>query len=244
MAQKSSPNAIQAWTSGIVINLVSSVIALAIGALVAYFEHRGSAWVKPILFGMVGWLLTFSAFAMVRWTRSLPAKVELVSHENVERFVRLWLDNYGQTVQKTPNAEDHFRYLVTTTGGKKITIKHRHDFPEYLTFTALMTFTEEQKKLAQGLSQDDQNRAIIDLRLEFIHALVGLDVNVSFLEGITAFIEIPITRTLSQSEFIKTLWRIEAVINAFLAVNGLTEIRLRAEGKLPAAKVEQVDGSL
>lgn len=233
MAKHTSSQAVSAWTSGIVINLVSTLIALAVGSLVAYFEHRGSAWIKPILFGMVGWLLTFSAIALARWVRLLPAKVELVSQENIERLARLWLDNYGLAVQKMPNRDNYFQYLVTTTGNKKITVKHRRDFPEYLTFTALMTFTDQQKKLAALISTDDQIRAMIDLRQEFTHALVGLEASANFLDGLTAFVELPITRTLSQSEFMKTLWRIEAVINSFFAVNTLTEIRLRSEGKLP-----------
>jgi hypothetical protein len=233
MAKQTSSQAVSAWTNGIVINLVSTLIALAIGTLVAYFEHRGSAWVKPVLFGMIGWLLTFSAIALGRWAHLLPAKVELVSQENVERLGRLWLDNYGLAVQKQANANNYFQYLVTTTGGKKITVKHRRDFPDYLTFTALMTFTDEQKKLAAGLSTDDQVRAMIDLRQEFTHALVGLEATTNFLDGLTAFVELPISRTLSQSEFMKTLWRMEAVINSFFAVNALTEIRLRSEDKLP-----------
>jgi hypothetical protein len=233
MGKTPSSNAFSVWTSGIVINLVSSLIALAIGATVAYFEHKGSAWVRPILFGMVGWLMTFSAIALIRWTRLIPAKVEVVTHENVERFIRLWFDNYGLTVQKIHDASDHFQYLVTTIGGKKITVKRRCDFGEYLTFTTLMTFTDEQKKLAGSLTKDDQHRAIIDLRMEFSHALVGFKPKENFLDGVTAFIELPITRTLSQSQFMTNLWRMEAVIDGFLAVNSLTEIRLRAEGKLP-----------
>ncbi len=50
--------------------------------------------------------------------------------------------------------------------------------------------------------------------------------------GFSLFKEVPITRSLTESGFISALWQIEAAINSVMAVNLLTEIQLKSEGKL------------
>jgi len=166
-----------------------------------------------------------------RVSRLVPTRVTVISTDNIEQFIREWLDRYNLTVQRTAPPEDNFHFLITTIGGTKITVKSRKAFGEYLTFTGLITFTDEQKREISTLSETDKQRAVAAIRLEVARAVIGMT-PLTVENGFTLFKEVPITRFLTEAEFINTLWRVEATINSVLAVNLLTEIQLKNEGKL------------
>src|SRR5271154_39065 len=87
------------WTSGLWINLISNLISLAVGGLVTYLQHDGSAWVKPLLFGASAWLITFISLLAIRFMRRMPPRVEPITYDNVGRTVRDWMDDLNLTVK-------------------------------------------------------------------------------------------------------------------------------------------------
>jgi hypothetical protein len=124
------------WINGIVVNLVSSLIAFSVGGVITYLEKAGSVWVKPITFGILTWLLVFTLFYLFRLGLRLPARTSFITDDNLEESVREWMDRYNLTVQRFNDPGLHFSFVVTTLGGKRIAIKRRIDFPEYITFSA------------------------------------------------------------------------------------------------------------
>lgn len=221
------------WISGIAVNLVSSLIAFAVGGTVTYFEKAGSVWVKPITFGMLTWLLVSALFYLFRLGLRLPVKADLITDENLEEHVREWMDRYNLTVQRFNDPALYFSFVVTTLGDKKIAIKRRINFPEYITFSADMAALNAAEKAAfDGLSTDDRMRAMAEVRLELTHAVVGLVIPETMADGYSVFRQLPVTGTLTESQFIREIWGIEAVVNSIIVVNNLTQIRLRSEGKI------------
>lgn len=221
------------WISGVAINLLSSLIAFAVGGVVTYFEKAGSVWVKPLTFGLLTWLLVSTLFYLFRLGLRLPAKTNLITDDNLEKHLREWMDRYNLTVQRFNDPGLHFSFVVTTIGGRKIAIKRRIDFPEYVTFSAdMQALDAEARAIFDGLSADDRIRAMAEVRLEISHAVVGLSIPKTMPDGYSLFRQLPITHALTEAQFIREIWRLEAVVNSIMAVNGLTEIRLRAEGKI------------
>lgn len=225
------------WISGIVINLVSSVIAFSVGVVVTYLEKAGSVWVKPITFGILTWLLVFTLFYLFRLGLRLPARTSLITDDNLEEFVREWMDRYNLTVQRFNDPGLHFSFVVTTLGGKRIAIKRRIDFPEYVTFSADMAaLNAEERAVFDGISEGDRIRAMSEMRLELTRAVVGLSIPKTMPDGYSVFRQLPITGALTESQFIREVWGIEAVVNSIIVINGLTDIRLRSEGKISEKK--------
>lgn len=219
------------------INLVSSLIALIVGSLVAYFEHEGSLWVKPLLFGFLAWVMIFGAILLYRIAGTVPPKVDAVTDENLGSLVRDWFDRYNLTVKRLNDSEAHFSYIVTTPGGKKVTVKRRKANPEYISFSGDMAALKAEGRAAfDALSADEQLRCTTEVKLELSRAVVGLNIPKSIPDGFSVFRELPVTRALTEAQFISEIWFIEAVVNSIIAVNGLTEIRLRAEGKVTTTK--------
>ena len=227
----------RSWISGIVVNLISSLIAFSVGGVVTYLEKAGSVWVKPITFGMLTWLLVFTLFYLFRLGLRLPTRTSLITDDNLEEFVREWMDRYNLTVQRFSDPALHFSFIATTLGGKRITIKRRIDFPEYVTFSADMApLNAEERAAFDGIPEDDKIRALSEVRLELTRAVVGLSIPKTMPDGYSVFRQLPITGALTESQFIREVWGIEAVVNSITTTNSLTEIRLRSEGKITEKK--------
>src|ERR1700740_3622682 len=96
------------WTTGLVINLISNLIAFTVGSIVTYLYHDGSAWVKPLLAGLAAWLITFSSILVFRISKNLPIKTAPLDVNNVQRRIRDWLDKYNLTVKSVNDDTCHF----------------------------------------------------------------------------------------------------------------------------------------
>jgi len=181
--------------------------------------------------------MIFGAILLYRIAGTVPPKVDAVTDENLGSLVRDWFDRYNLTVKRLNDSEAHFSYIVTTPGGKKVTVKRRKANPEYISFSGDMAALKAEGRAAfDALSADEQLRCTTEVKLELSRAVVGLNIPKSIPDGFSVFRELPVTRALTEAQFISEIWFIEAVVNSIIAVNGLTEIRLRAEGKVTTTK--------
>lgn len=206
------------WLSGLAINLVSNLIALIVGGIVTYFSHEGSAWVKPLLFGGAAWLITFCSILAIRFMSRLPKKSDPVTQENIGRKIRDWLDEFNLTVKSVHDPDSDFFFIVTTDGGKKISISRSiKQFSDHLFLKALVNPSDEEKKLIEQLSSDEKIDYKLAMQLELSRAIIGYKTD-NFFEGLTIFKRIPITSTLTAEEILNGIWEVEAMLTSIFVM--------------------------
>jgi hypothetical protein len=218
MPKKSVSN----WSSGLVVNLVSNLIAAIVGGIVTYFSHEGSVWVKPFLFGGAAWLITFCSILAVRFMRRIPSKVDPVTVENVGRKIRDWFDDFNLGVKSVQDDETYFGFLVTTDGGKKIAVlRSKKVTPNHLILRGLISASEDERKTISELTDDEKTAMRLAIQLELSRAVVGYTTQ-NMLEELTIFKSIPITESLTAEEIINAIWKVEATLNSIFIVGAMS----------------------
>jgi hypothetical protein len=217
MAKKGSP-----WTSGLAINLISNLIAFIVGAVVTYFSHEGSAWVKPVLFGGFAWLLTFCSILAFRLSKQIPRRIEPIDTENVHRRIRDWLDRFNLTVKRVDLDDSFFFFIVTTDGGKRISVSRSNgQFSDYIVVKGLITAGEAEKNALKALNDDELTAARLAIQLELSRAIMGYKAEVDVLQEITIFKRIPITTQLNEEEIFNAMWEVEAMLGSIFTVGAM-----------------------
>jgi hypothetical protein len=213
-----SKNSSSVWSSGLVINLTSNFIAFIVGGIVSYFSHEGSTWVKPLLFGALAWLVTFVSILAIRFMRRIPPRGEPVTPENIGRKIRDWLDEFNLTVKSVNDPDAHFFYIVTTEGGKKITIfRGKKKFSDYIEFGSHLNETDEEKQQLADWSEDEKTATRLAMILELTRAVMAYRFDDDF-EKLHIFRRIPITSTLTAEEIFREIWAVEAMVGSIYAV--------------------------
>jgi len=201
------------WPEGLAINLVSNLVSFLVGCGVAYLEHEGSKWVPPLLFGALAWLLTMGIWIVARAFKNIPVKQVRITDSNLQEVLRAWLDDIGLKVQSAKDEAAEFMFVVTTDGGKVISIsRHKTAFPEYLTFRAQFR-DETQSSGFSNFTAAEKAEARLAIQLELARAVMGY-VSPDVLSEFTLFKRIAISPSLSVEEVSNTLWEIEAVLTS------------------------------
>jgi hypothetical protein len=198
------------WREGIAINLVSNGVSFLVGCAVAYLKHQGSEWVSPLMFGALAWFITMGIWVVARVFRSIPAPQVKVTDQNLPGILREWLDDIGLKVQTGKDELAHFVFIVTTDGGRVISISRLKASSEYLMFRA--NFREdEQTKAFSHFTDEEKAEARLTLELELTRAVMGFNAP-DILANFTIFKQIPISPSLSIEEVSGTLWKVEAAL--------------------------------
>jgi hypothetical protein len=214
------------WRDGLTINLISNGIGVVVGAIVAYLKHEGSIWVSPLLFGMVAWFLTMGIWVVARVFRNVPRRQIRITEDNIQSMLRGWLDDLGLKVQSLNETGSYFKFIVTTDGGKVITISRDKDYwPEYLTYRALYKEGEENKVFA-SFSPEEKAEARLAIQLELARAVIGYNAP-DVLEDFTLFKRIPISPSLGVEDVSKTLWEVEAALSSVFFVGARLKVQQR-----------------
>jgi hypothetical protein len=162
-----------AWREGLVINLVSNAIAFLVGCVVAYLKHDGSEWVSPLLFGALAWFLTMGLWVVIRLFRNIPTRQVKITDSNLQATLRNWLDDIGLKVQSAKDEHAEFMFIVTTDGGKVISIiRHKEISHEYLTFSGYFK-DETQTKTFSHFTNEEKTAARLTIQLELARAVMA-----------------------------------------------------------------------
>jgi hypothetical protein len=220
------------WVEGLAINLTSNAIGFLVGIIAAYLSHEGSSWVFPLLFGAMAWLLTVGIWLVASVLRTLPARQVRITDSNLRTVLRNWLDDIGLKVKSAAEESAEFTFIVTTDGGKVISImRHKDNFPEYLTFRAYFK-DEAQNNAFSHFSEEEKIEARLTIQLELARAVMGY-VAPDILEGFTLFKRIPISPALDIDDVSRTLWEVEAALaSVFYAGARMLARKKRADALL------------
>lgn len=204
------------WGEGVAIGVLGNFVCFLVATSIAYLKHEGSEWVSPLLFGALTWFLTMGIWLVFRLLPRLPKKQIRLSDKNLQTVLRGWLDDIGLKVQTTHDSDSEFAFIVTTDGGKVITVRRTHTSPEHLTFRAL--FKEDaQNEAFEDFSVNEKARARLAIQLELARAVMGYNTK-DVLKEFVLFRTLPISNGLSVEDVANTLWEVEAALTAVFLV--------------------------
>ena len=122
-------------------SVLAGIIATILGGIVvSYLTYTGSAWVTPVLNGILATLMLAAIYTLIRlpnWSR--------VSTRNIEQRVRTWVDNFGLGVQRADLNETHFTLVLTLKNGGHVVVSRHKDRERYLTLQSDLTLSKEHR---------------------------------------------------------------------------------------------------
>jgi len=117
------------------------------------------------------------------------------------------------------DADSHFFYIVTTDGGKKVSILRTKDqFSDYVLVKGLISATPEDRKFLESFTDDEKVETRFAILLELSRAVMGYKSEKDVLEEITVFRRVPITPSLDESEVFRLMWEVEAMLATIITV--------------------------
>lgn len=199
------------WRDGLAINLVSNGVSFLVGCAVAYLKHEGSEWVSPLLFGALAWFLTMGIWLVARLFRSIPVRQVRVTDSNLQGILRDWFDDIGLKVQVGKDEQADFLFIVTTDGGRVISVRRLKSQSEYLIFRAYYKDAAQTQAFSH-FTEEEKAEARLTVELELTRAVMGFNAPLDILDEFTLFKQIPISPSLSIEEVARTLWEVEAAL--------------------------------
>ena len=134
--------------------------------------HGLAGWQQVILVALFALTLGWALFATFRGSRT-KSSASVVTTENVESYVRQWLDNFGITTKRLPRSEQyHFSYLVTYPDTLPILVSRVVTRDQYLTVQGTVELSKEHKELFDKSSEPEKKRFILELRVEVSRAKI------------------------------------------------------------------------
>ncbi len=193
--------------------------------------HGLKRWQQIVLVALFTLVL---GWALVCTFHENPTRSSDVTTQNVESYVRGWLDNFGVTTQKLPSQPDkfHFGYLVTYSDGIPILISRVTTRDQYLTVQGTVELSKDHKVLFDKLSEAGKKRFVLELRVEISRAKIHTKWE-SPLENITVARILPIT-TLTEGELIEQLDGVHAGVQLVIDTINLELEHGIQEGKPPS----------
>lgn len=209
------------WRSfwqGLAQNLLSAVIVLGGGALIAILQATHSHWTGPVLYGCAGSAsLAILIFALTG-RPILSKKQPQTTVDNVETNVRAWLDYFGLGVQKRTEAEALFAFLVTCRSGMGLYVARMKARDRYIAFGSNIEVSAEHREVLAKLPKEKSGRIAEELALELAKTGVGYNLEIQSdgtMTRISLQRNIPITPNLTEDTFIGHLDQLES--NAHVA---------------------------
>jgi hypothetical protein len=203
----------QRWAEAIVTGLVAA--ALAAGGTYLYEKHP--TLLAPFTYGLVcvmaGIVSCAASFALKRIPKPQP-KPNL---ENIEKYVRDWLDRYGLTVRNDPADGIAFRYRVVLPApdSENLTIfRMKVEEAQYIQVYADLSVTEEQgKHLLADFTRKQLGDALFDLKLELARVRIGYSGLTIPPLDFKVFRKVYIHAELRETEFYSAIHEVEAAIH-------------------------------
>ncbi len=165
--------------------------------------HGLATWQQVGLVGlfavMFGWALIATFVA-----RRQKQGGFIVTQENLESYVRQWLDNFHVTAKKLPkNDQVNFAYQVDYEDRTHVAIFHAKERYQYLAFEGKLAVSKEHKDAFDKLSEPKKRRFLLGLRVEMARAGIRAEMPHPF-ETVRIVRLFPMT-ALTESEFIEQL---------------------------------------
>ena len=219
-------------TQGVVGSFIFTVLTFVAVTLLSRFVEN---WRAPILWGLLAASLA-SLTALLLMAAIRVNRRAATSTKNVEARVLAWLTKFSFTMKKDTTSDFHFRFIVTTTSGRKVTVvRSKDEYAEYLSILGYVALSDDEVKLVGRLTPQQNNELLASVKIELSHARMGY----AGLESVTKFMmfkRVPIGPDLNVDRFIEAVNEMESVLNAVFQIGIIAVVRA---GLIPEEVKEQ-----
>jgi hypothetical protein len=165
--------------------------------------HGLATWQQVVLVALFALMFGWALIATFLACRPKQGGF-IVTHENVESYVRQWLDNFHVTAKKLPkNDQLNFAYQVDYEDRTHVGILHTKERNQYLAIEGRLAVSKEHKDAFDKFSEPKKRRFLLGLRAEMSRAGIRAEMPHPF-ETVRIIRLFPIT-TLTESEFIEQI---------------------------------------
>jgi hypothetical protein len=173
-------------------------VAAVGGVIITWARSKNWRWATPVLYG----LLAFAAIYILLGGWSKPAQLTSTSPQ-VETNIRKWLDNFHLRVQKVPENDSYFTFIIQTPNGQHVKItRSKTDQDQYITFNgAVVISADDQVKLKTLPTQKQrqlQYELIMELTRQKISNSINFPENVVVVETRAPIIELTEAKLIEQ----------------------------------------------
>ncbi len=199
---------------------VTGIFGLIGGAVLTFLRLNHSVWASPLLYGFAAACMIWACGALFIGVSRLPRLRTKVTLGNIEDNIRRWLDRSGCSVKTDSIPEAFFRLVAQLPGGTAVLIgRPRTGLIHQVLIRASVINEQSIPKELQDATKEEQERLLELIRLELGRAKVGyfglaFPVNQQFSIGK----DIGITDHLSEEEFMRAVWDVEAAVHVVTSV--------------------------
>jgi len=204
--------------------LVTIIVALVPGGIVAYLAHIQSIWTMPVLLGLGAALMSAGIVIMARAWAHLPPIRTRPNAKNIESCIHSWLDNERVSVKNDPSVGSYFRFRITLNEKTMTIVRTRGEFEDYVQILADLG-THGDNKLLEQFNEDEIVKTLWDVKVELARAQVGYSGLENPPNNFMIFRRVPIHHNLTEFIFMSMVGSVEAAMNLV----GLMFIKTKTE---------------
>lgn len=196
--------------SGVVGNAVYALLILGGGVLLAYLKVYYPDWFTIVLWALVGCaLMTIPVIAFVLIAR-LPKRPEEITEQNVEGYIRQWLDAFSIAVKKNDSPEAYFGLVATYNNGLSVNIHRLKNLGRYVLLRSAILIVPEHKEVFDNLPEEEKEVFSVRFNVELSKTAVGGYI-MDLKEGrVILERRIPITTELTEGSFMDAIDQLQS----------------------------------
>lgn len=201
-------------------NSEAIVTGLAVAGIVGvgtYLYGKYPTLLAPFAYCLVCGVGVLVACVAVIALKRIPKRLPCPSGDNIEDYVRTWLDKYGFTVTRDPSTPTYFRYRVKLPApdNEQLTIfRMRNETPEYIqVYTDLGLKGEDGVRILSQFTNEEINNVIYEIKMELARAKVGYSGLVIPPTDFKIFRRVLIHSGLKETDFFSAIMDVEAAIH-------------------------------
>jgi len=136
-------------------------------------KKRGKPLVGPLIYGLAGFVLILAAIVGTRVLFTMPSS-EQITGDNVDQYLREWLDGFGLAVQRQPKDQlSFFTFVVTLVDGNPVAIGRSTDRSGYLLFSGSIHVNGEHIPIITAFTNTQAQHLYEQVNLELTRARFG-----------------------------------------------------------------------
>ncbi len=152
-------------TQGVISSVIASLLVAGGGILIAYFRHKGSQWVIPVLHGLGASGLILAIIVGILAVQAIPPAKPRVTPDNLEGYIKQWAEINGLGITKPQNQvpDSFFSYVLTLKNGTPISVFRLKGNSRRLDLHCVIALTEENQKRFAALSKDETENFVQEI---------------------------------------------------------------------------------
>jgi hypothetical protein len=209
------------------------LLMLGVGGVLGYLKANMPELAPRILYGLasatcVG-ILLFAFTGRAILSKAPPE----ITVDNVEQNIRTWLDTFKVGEQVESDETAYFTYAVTLANGNHVIVARSKGRDHYITFTASVMVSADHASLLAKMDANEAQQIEDEVDLDLAMFKIGRTMIGSPLKGVLIIKSVPITSSLTESEFASALDEMDnGLAVARQAIR--TSIGRRKNSKLPS----------